>query len=111
MKASLSHISVIGNILLVILGVAWAYVSYRNNMLNVGGGTGSVDFWYHSSSVAYGFIALWAGVLLALLIVGFVRRCRPLSIAGHFLATLLVAPTTLFFVHWVLHRGFPVSPV
>src|SRR5687767_5656819 len=110
MKVS-ALVTVAGNVLLSLLGVAWAYTSYRYNLLNVGGGVGDVDFWDSARElVPIAFLAAWAAALMATVAIGVAHRSAKLRVSFQVLATLFLGPSVLFVVHWFLHRGFPASP-
>lgn len=95
----------------VVFDTAWAYTSYKYNLLNVGGGVGEVDRWMRLGDIAmYAFLVSW--LVLAGFTAWYLRRPRPswpLRILASSAAVLL--PLALMFMaSWLLHFGFPPPP-
>ena len=112
MKANIALVPIAGNLLVSLLAIAWAYTSYKYNLLNVGGGIGDVNFWDSARGVVpILFLTLWAIVLTMVLIIGIAYRQKKLVVFSNMLVTLLLGPLILFTALWLLHRGFPPSPV
>lgn len=94
-------------------GIAWAYTSYKYNWLNVGGGESDLkEVWIAASGVVpYIALIFW---LAAIVLVA--AQDRKLSLTGkpriyRIAITVLITPAALFIADWLLHIGFPRSPV
>ena len=91
--------------------VAWAFTSYKNNWLNIGGGAGDVNFWLMSGDLAcWSFVACWCALLV---VTKLSSKCfrpdwRITSICWG--AAVLLPPAVMFTADWLFHLGFPPPP-
>ena len=91
--------------------VLWAYTSYKYNWLNVGGGTGDVDFWIVAGDIAsFSFLGAWLSLLV---VTASNSKALFPTFKGRAACWLLAIglPVVIFFLaDWFFHRGFPPPP-
>ena len=115
LKAAMKNLGARGfgfvHLVVATLAVLWAYTSYKYNWLNVGGGTGDIDFWIVAGDIAwFSFLGSW---LLLLVTTAFSSKALFLTFKGRAASWLLAIgmPVVIFFLaDWFFHRGFPPLP-
>jgi hypothetical protein len=93
------------------LDVCWGYTSYKYNWLNVGGGTGDVNFWIIAGEIAtYAFFASWLGLFVLTGINSRNTFSTWWSRGISWLLAIALPINTAFAADWFFHRGFPTAP-
>jgi hypothetical protein len=102
-----------GNGLAGACGMAWAYVAFQYNWLNVGGGASRFKaFWIIASGVVPCItLGIWLAALVLIAIMDWRRSLAPANRVARLAATLLITPVALFTADWLFHLGFPAAPV
>ncbi len=108
MRDHFTRFLLINNAVTAVLAIVWAYASYRYDLLEIGRGTGSIDFWDGTLTIAaYSGLAIWLVGLIATTFGCFILRLRKPRLLSYVAASALIGPMLVSCLSWWLHQSIP----